>query len=280
LVIRTIRTHDHTLEVRQLQGDRPRYSWAPSLDADLTQSSPNNYHHAPSLALPLIPPRQADRSIKPAWSESPGSCTQTPTRPRCPDFAHQPQSTAATRERDAAHSFGRQRTVVHTAATTTVATMSLCQNRLQEERKQWRKDHPFGFFAKPQRNATTGTLDLKVWECGIPGKEKTIWEGGLFKLTITFPEEYPTKPPKCKFVPPLFHPNVYPSGTVCLSILNEEEAWKPAITVKQILLGIQNLLDDPNPESPAQAEAYSLFKKDKAEYEKRIKRVVRENPAP
>ena len=42
-----------------------------------------------------------------------------------------------------------------------------------------------------------------------------------------------------KFVPPLFHPNVYPSGTVCLSILDEEKDWRPAITVKQILLGIQ-----------------------------------------
>ena len=83
-----------------------------------------------------------------------------------------------------------------------------------------------------------------------------------------------------KFVPPLFHPNVYPSGTVCLSILNEEESWKPAITIKQILLGVQDLLNDPNPESPAQAEAYNLFKKDRIEYEKRIKRVVRENPAP
>lgn len=83
-----------------------------------------------------------------------------------------------------------------------------------------------------------------------------------------------------KFVPPLFHPNVYPSGTVCLSILNEEEAWKPAITMKQILLGIQDLLNDPNPESPAQAEAYNLFKKDRVEYERRIKRVVRENAAP
>jgi len=140
-------------------------------------------------------------------------------------------------------------------------------------------------------------LDLKNWECGVPGKEKTIWEGGLFKLTVSFPEgqapgqrmlptmltrdaEYPTKPPKCKFTPPLFHPNVYPSGTVCLSILNEEEAWKPAITMKQILLGIQDLLNDPNPESPAQAEAYNLFRKDKVEYEKRVKRVVRENPAP
>jgi ubiquitin-conjugating enzyme E2 I len=83
--------------------------------------------------------------------------------------------------------------------------MALCQNRLQEERKQWRKDHPFG-------NAQ-GVLDLKVWECGIPGKEKTLWEGGLFKMNVTFPDgtfdsisatiisnviiEYPTKPPKC-----------------------------------------------------------------------------------
>lgn len=109
--------------------------------------------------------------------------------------------------------------------------------------------------------------------------------------------EYPTKPPKCmdydphhtffpltsrsgKFVPPLFHPNVYPSGTVCLSILNEEEGWKPAITIKQILLGIQDLLNDPNPDSPAQAEAYNLFKKDRQAYEKKVKNLVRENPAP
>ncbi|UKZ62138.1 uncharacterized protein TrAtP1_003398 [Trichoderma atroviride] len=83
--------------------------------------------------------------------------------------------------------------------------MALCQNRLQEERKQWRRDHPFGFFAKPARTKE-GVLDLKNWECGIPGKEKTIWEGGLFKLNIAFPDEYPTKPPKCKFVPPAVPP--------------------------------------------------------------------------
>lgn len=88
-------------------------------------------------------------------------------------------------------------------------------NRLNEERKQWRRDHPFGFYAKPQRNPQ-GVLDLKVWECGIPGKEKTLWEGGLFKLSVIFPDgkiqvqhedpytnvltEYPTKPPKCKAI--------------------------------------------------------------------------------
>jgi len=37
-----------------------------------------------------------------------------------------------------------------------------------------------------------------------------------------------------KFEPPLFHPNVYPSGTVCLSILEEDKDWRPAITIKQV----------------------------------------------
>lgn len=54
-------------------------------------------------------------------------------------------------------------------------------------RKQWRRDHPFGFYAKPNRNGQ-GVLDLKKWECGIPGKKDTIWEGGMFKLDVTFPD--------------------------------------------------------------------------------------------
>ena len=54
-------------------------------------------------------------------------------------------------------------------------------------RKQWRRDHPFGFFAKPARTSS-GILDLKKWECGVPGKDKTLWEGGLFKLDVLFPD--------------------------------------------------------------------------------------------
>jgi len=157
--------------------------------------------------------------------------------------------------------------------------MSLCLNRLNEERKQWRKDHPFGFVAKPVR-LPNGTMDLKKWECAVPGKDKTLWADGVFKLEVTFPDEYPTKPPKCRFTPPLFHPNVYPSGTVCLSILNEEQDWKPAITIKDILKGIQSLLDEPNLDSPAQADAFNMLKKDRAAYDRKVKMVVRENPAP
>ena len=38
-----------------------------------------------------------------------------------------------------------------------------------------------------------------------------------------------------KFDPPLFHPNVYPSGTVCLSLLDEDKDWRPAVTIKQVI---------------------------------------------
>lgn len=123
-----------------------------------------------------------------------------------------------------------------------------------------------GFFARPEKGAD-GTLDLMTWEAGIPGKKDTKWAGGLYKLRMSFPEDYPSKPPKCKFSPPLFHPNVFPSGTICLSILDEDKGWKPAITIKQILLGVQDLLDSPNAEDPAQQEAFELFRKDKAQYE-------------
>jgi len=98
-------------------------------------------------------------------------------------------------------------------------------------------------------------------------------------MTMDFTEEYPSKPPKCKLPAQFFHPNIYPSGTVCLSILNEDEDWKPAITIKQILLGVQDLLDNPNPESPAQAEPYKLYVHDLEMYQQRVREETRKYAA-
>lgn len=44
-----------------------------------------------------------------------------------------------------------------------------------------------------------------------------------------FTPDYPTKPPKVSFDPPLFHPNVYPDGKICLSIINENGDWRGAV---------------------------------------------------
>ena len=84
----------------------------------------------------------------------------------------------------------------------------IAQARLSEERKCWRKDHPFGFIARsatsccltsppsrPMKNAD-GTMNLMLWEYGIPGKKGTPWEGGLYKGQIIFKDDFPTTPPK------------------------------------------------------------------------------------
>jgi ubiquitin-conjugating enzyme E2 I len=151
----------------------------------------------------------------------------------------------------------------------------IARGRLQEERKQWRIDHPIGFYARPAK--VDGVVNLMKWDCGIPGKTSTLWAGGIYKLIVEFSDDYPSRPPKCRFTPPLFHPNVYPSGTVCLSILDADKGWRPSITVKQILMGIQDLLDTPNALDPANGEAYDLFMKSKTAYNNRIKQIAAQN---
>eukprot|EP00611_Tribonema_gayanum_P019388 TRINITY_DN334_c0_g1_i1.p1 TRINITY_DN334_c0_g1~~TRINITY_DN334_c0_g1_i1.p1 ORF type:complete len:125 (-),score=33.57 TRINITY_DN334_c0_g1_i1:526-900(-) len=114
-------------------------------------------------------------------------------------------------------------------------------------------------------------MNLLEWECGIPGPKGTDWEGGVYKIAMVFTEDYPSKPPVCYFEPPIFHPNVFTDGAVCLSIINEEYGWRPSINMKQILLGIQSLLDSPNPDSPAQEDANWLFLNNRPEYIRRVR---------
>ena len=98
---------------------------------------------------------------------------------------------------------------------------------------------------------------------------------------VLFNEDYPSSPPKCKFDPVIFHPNVYPSGTVCLSILDENKDWRPAITLKQVLMGIQDLLDSPNNNDPAQSEPSTLLRTNPEAYQRRIvEQTKRFTPAP
>lgn len=70
--------------------------------------------------------------------------------------------------------------------------------RLQEERKTWRKDHPIGFYAKPAGSGD-GSTNMFLWNAGIPGKTGTDWEGGVYKVAMEFSDEYPSRPPKCKY---------------------------------------------------------------------------------
>lgn len=103
----------------------------------------------------------------------------------------------------------------------------------------------------------------------------TPFEDGTFKLLMTFDESYPNKPPTVKFLSRMFHPNVYASGELCLDIL--QNRWSPTYDVSAILTSVQSLLNDPNSASPANVEAASLWKENRREYVKRVKKTVEES---
>ena len=114
-----------------------------------------------------------------------------------------------------------------------------------------------------------------AWQGVILGPDDTPWEGGTFKLLLEFTEDYPNKPPAVKFLSKLFHPNVYSDGKICLDILQQQ--WSPIYDIAAILTSIQSLLSDPNPASPANAEAAQLYERDRREYNARVKAIVEES---
>jgi ubiquitin-conjugating enzyme E2 A len=111
-----------------------------------------------------------------------------------------------------------------------------------------------------------------MWHAVIFGPEDTPWEGGTFKLNLTFSEDYPNKAPVVKFESKMFHPNIYADGAICLDILQNQ--WSPIYDVSAVLTSIQSLLCDPNPNSPANSEAARLFSECKREYNKKVQEVV------
>ncbi|KAK8198234.1 ubiquitin-conjugating enzyme/RWD-like protein [Phyllosticta capitalensis] len=115
-----------------------------------------------------------------------------------------------------------------------------------------------------------------------------FYGGGFFRARLSFPTEYPLLPPKMKFETPIFHPNIYPSGEVCISILHPPgddkygyesaaERWSPVQTPETILLSVISMLSSPNDESPANVEAGRLWREDTKEFKKRVRKCVRDS---
>jgi ubiquitin-protein ligase len=98
-----------------------------------------------------------------------------------------------------------------------------------------------GCSAGPKNNT-----DLHVWEAIVIGPEGTPYHGGIFKLDIVFPPEYPFKAPNITFRTRIHHCNINSLGAICLDILRDN--WSPALTISKVLLSLLILLSEPNPD--------------------------------
>lgn len=108
------------------------------------------------------------------------------------------------------------------------------------------------------------------------GPTETPYEGGVWKVHVTLPPEYPFKSPSIGFKNRMFHPNVDDiSGSVCLDVINQ--TWSPMFNLVNIFeVFLPHLLRYPNPADPLNGEAAALMMRDPDAYAMRIREHVRQ----
>lgn len=130
--------------------------------------------------------------------------------------------------------------------------------RIMKELEELKKEPPANCSAGPIND------DMYEWQATIMGPENSPFKGGIFYLKISFPSDYPFKPPRCQFLTKIYHPNVNSHGSICLDILKEN--WSPALTISKLLLSICSLMDDPNPDDPLMIDIADMYKNNREEY--------------
>ena len=99
--------------------------------------------------------------------------------------------------------------------------------------------------------------DYSHWEVYIPGPRNTPFEGGFFLVAIDIGDDYPENPPKCKFITPIYHPNVTSQGTICLNILDKQ--WNVNNRIFNVVDYIYFLMARPNTDDPLRTDIAKMI---------------------
>ncbi|XP_010495567.1 PREDICTED: ubiquitin-conjugating enzyme E2 5A-like [Camelina sativa] len=73
--------------------------------------------------------------------------------------------------------------------------------------------------------------DIFRWEATLIGPVNTRYEGGVFKISLNFPPDFPNNSPKVCFIKKICHPNVSDNGGIYLRVLRADY-WHPLSIVK------------------------------------------------
>jgi len=128
---------------------------------------------------------------------------------------------------------------------------------------------------KSFRDIEVDDRNILIWS-GLVCPDNPPYSKGAFRIEITFPAEYPFKPPKICFKTKIYHPNIDEKGQVCLPIISAEN-WKPATKTDQVIQALVALVNDPEPEHPLRAELAEEFLKDRKKFLKNAEEFTRKH---
>ena len=98
-------------------------------------------------------------------------------------------------------------------------------------------------------------LDIQA---DIIGPKDTPYEGGVFRVKLFIPENFPQNAPKGFFLTKIFHPNVSEKGEICVNTLKRD--WNPSKwSLYNVFEVIKCLMIVPFPQSSLNEEAGKIF---------------------
>ncbi len=93
-------------------------------------------------------------------------------------------------------------------------------------------------------------ITLSVALVNSPARISETETSSEHRFELILSEEYPFERPRASWKTPIFHPNVMmpeDGGFVCVKIL---DSWNFGSNLTSFVMGVENLLADPNPSSP------------------------------
>ena len=138
--------------------------------------------------------------------------------------------------------------------------------RVAKEYKEWidnKSDYPY------IHDINIDPSDAYKYSVKMKGPEdpESPYNGGIFTLSYSYPHDYPFSPPKVHFITKVYHPNVKTStGEICLDTIKEK--WSPALNLLKVVLSIQSLLTEPNPDSPLESMIAEEYANNRTKYNK------------
>ena len=108
---------------------------------------------------------------------------------------------------------------------------------------------------------------LFCWIVIMQGPEGTPYEGGIFKLQVKFPDNYPFKAPDVKFLTCTYHPNIkLDSGEICQDVF--ASSWAPTQKVQDILEKLVSMLREPATATPLEPEICNEYVNNRTQFDK------------
>jgi peroxin-4 len=121
-------------------------------------------------------------------------------------------------------------------------------NRLEEQ-----------FHCKIKLGLRGDSESIFSWYAKITGPKDSPYENGTFLIQIDVPTDYPVKPPKCKFITKIFHPNIHlETGEICHELLKDK--WSPSCNLETVCRSILDMINNPYQDSPLNCDAGNLLR--------------------